>query len=113
MFRAGMLFSCVLTSLPKDYGLDFGDNDPSQFWAHLYSSYSQDAMDNPFRAFGPVPHQSGKDYGNPRYGMNTNDLLFRLWWYSASQNQPDNSSVRTEQGPMTPCGGDTGHSCPQ
>ena len=93
-----------LEDVLKDYGLDFGDNDPSQYWAHLYSSYSQDAMDNPFRAFGPVPNQSGKDYGNPRYGMNTNDLLFRLWWYSAFQNQPDNSSVTTTETVTLPDG---------
>jgi RHS repeat-associated protein len=68
----------------KDIGLiDPGDWDPNQYWFHMYSNYSAAAMQNPFAAFGPIPHAEGQEYGNPRnMGMSYGNLFWLLQFYS-------------------------------
>jgi RHS repeat-associated protein len=70
----------------KDIGLiNPGDYDPNQYWMHMYSTYSAAAMQNPFAAFGPIPHGQGQEYGNPRnMGMSYAELFFRLQAFSGT-----------------------------
>ena len=96
----------------KDLGLDYGDQSPSSYWADLFASQSSASWaDRTIAAFtGSAPH-AGQDYGRPRYN-NQSQLMFALYWLQMHPDQ-DKSSVTTTQGPATPCGGNTGHPCPQ
>jgi RHS repeat-associated protein len=81
---------------------------PGELWNGLYADYSSASWFSRASAafFGTAPHKNGRDYGRPRWGMDTFDMMFLLM-------KPDNSSVTATQGPVTPCGGDTGHPCTQ
>jgi RHS repeat-associated protein len=90
----------VCEDVLHDLGLDFGDISPLGYWADVYMRYSQYAQAHPYLArFSNIPQTTGREYGNPRnFGMNYTQLLFNIYM---NQNQRDNSSVTTEQGPGT------------
>ncbi len=81
----------------KDIGLiNPGDYDPNQYWFHMYSNYSAAAMQNPFAAFGPIPHAEGQEYGNPRnMGMSYGNLFWLLQFY-ANTPEPTATVTTTE-----------------
>jgi RHS repeat-associated protein len=61
---------------------------PSGQWDDLYTHYSSDSWWK--RHTLGAPFQLGHDYGRPRWGMNTFDMMFLLM-------KPDNSSVTTTE----------------
>jgi RHS repeat-associated protein len=95
-----------------ELGLDFGDITPTGFWTDVYDKFSPDVWDNPFKAFLSAPHTPGHDYGDQRrWGLKTSytQFMFNLWLGPSD----DKSSVTATQGPVTPCGGNTGNPCPK
>jgi RHS repeat-associated protein len=91
----------IIGLLPKD------DKDwtPKTFWQHMFGEYADPYWQN---GFGWYLSDPGTDYGNPTPGFplySPYDLLEILW------QEDDNSSVTTTQGPVTPCGDDTGNPC--
>jgi RHS repeat-associated protein len=49
---------------------------PSGFWMTVYNRYSQNTLANRFlKGAGLVPTSTGRDYGNPRFGMNTFEFI--------------------------------------
>jgi len=46
------------------------------FWMTVYNRYSQNTLANRFlKGAGLVPTSTGRDYGNPRFGMNTFEFI--------------------------------------
>jgi hypothetical protein len=98
----------VCEDVLHDLGLDFGDIAPSSYWDDVYRRFSQDAANNPFKAFLPsslVPRQTGKDYGFPRYGFNYSQLLFQL--YLNQWNQQNNQQQKSKNKACVTAGGET------
>jgi hypothetical protein len=49
---------------------------PSSLWSSIYNQYSKNTFANRFlKGAGLVPQYTGRDYGNPRFGMNTFDFI--------------------------------------